>query len=142
MHYFEFAKRDATIYSGGTTASINTGLDEITLEFGNVWKCFTSTLSIETEKYVLIEYIVVKHDVVLGKLINHKHQITQCECSPNHEIIVHVTVNNGKIKLTDQNDNPIQSLIRGKTYLFVYQDNSFNNHPLRFSDTNDGFWNI
>jgi len=29
MHYFEFGKRDATIYSGGTTASINTGLDEI-----------------------------------------------------------------------------------------------------------------
>ena len=22
MHYFEFAKRDATIYSGGTTSSI------------------------------------------------------------------------------------------------------------------------
>jgi hypothetical protein len=29
MHYFEFGKRDATIYSGGTTSSINTGLDEI-----------------------------------------------------------------------------------------------------------------
>ena len=29
MHYFEFGKRDATIYSGGTTASINTGFDEI-----------------------------------------------------------------------------------------------------------------
>ena len=29
MHYFEFGRRDATIYSGGTTASINTGFDEI-----------------------------------------------------------------------------------------------------------------
>ena len=29
MHYFEFGKRDATIYSGGATSSINTGLDEI-----------------------------------------------------------------------------------------------------------------
>jgi len=29
MHYFEFGKRDATIYSGGTTSSVNTGLDEI-----------------------------------------------------------------------------------------------------------------
>ena len=28
MHYFEFGKRDATIYSGGTTSSINTGFDE------------------------------------------------------------------------------------------------------------------
>ena len=29
MHYFEFGKRDTTLYSGGTTSSINTGLDEI-----------------------------------------------------------------------------------------------------------------
>ena len=35
MHYFEFGKRDATIYSGGTTASINTGQDEI-LEINKV----------------------------------------------------------------------------------------------------------
>jgi len=35
MHYFEFGKRDATIYSGGTTASINTGFDEI-LEINKV----------------------------------------------------------------------------------------------------------
>tara|TARA_Y100001972_G_scaffold113410_1_gene148095 strand:+ start:1431 stop:2612 length:1182 start_codon:yes stop_codon:yes gene_type:complete len=35
MHYFEFGKRDATIYSGGTTSSINTGLDEI-LEINKV----------------------------------------------------------------------------------------------------------
>ena len=35
MHYFEFGKRDATIYSGGTTASRNTGLDEI-LEINKV----------------------------------------------------------------------------------------------------------
>tara|TARA_Y100000389_G_scaffold173217_1_gene182243 strand:+ start:697 stop:1863 length:1167 start_codon:yes stop_codon:yes gene_type:complete len=35
MHYFEFGKRDASIYSGGTTGSINTGLDEI-LEINKV----------------------------------------------------------------------------------------------------------
>ena len=29
MHYFEFGKRDTTLYSGGTTSSVNTGLDEI-----------------------------------------------------------------------------------------------------------------
>ena len=29
MHYFEFGKRDTTLYSGGVTASINTGFDEI-----------------------------------------------------------------------------------------------------------------
>jgi hypothetical protein len=36
MHYFEFGKRDATIYSGGTTSSINTGFDEI-LEINKVF---------------------------------------------------------------------------------------------------------
>ena len=35
MHYFEFGKRDTTLYSGGTTASINTGFDEI-LEINKV----------------------------------------------------------------------------------------------------------
>ena len=35
MHYFEFGKRDATIYSGGTTSSVNTGQDEI-LEINKV----------------------------------------------------------------------------------------------------------
>jgi len=35
MHYFEFGKRDATIYSGGTTSSINTGQDEV-LEINKV----------------------------------------------------------------------------------------------------------
>src|SRR5210317_89367 len=29
MHYFEFGKRDTTLYSGGTTSSVNTGLDDI-----------------------------------------------------------------------------------------------------------------
>tara|TARA_B100000900_G_scaffold57857_1_gene43396 strand:- start:4691 stop:5848 length:1158 start_codon:yes stop_codon:yes gene_type:complete len=35
MHYFEFGKRDTTIYSGGTTASRNTGIDEV-LEINKV----------------------------------------------------------------------------------------------------------
>ena len=35
MHYFEFGKRDTTLYSGGTTASRNTGHDEI-LEINKV----------------------------------------------------------------------------------------------------------
>ena len=35
MHYFEFGKRDTTLYSGGTTASINTGFDEV-LEINKV----------------------------------------------------------------------------------------------------------
>ena len=35
MHYFEFGKRDTTLYSGGTTSSINTGQDEV-LEINKV----------------------------------------------------------------------------------------------------------
>ena len=35
MHYFEFGIRDTTLYSGGTTASRNTGIDEI-LEINKV----------------------------------------------------------------------------------------------------------
>ena len=29
MHFFQFGNRDTTIFSGGTTSSINTALDEI-----------------------------------------------------------------------------------------------------------------
>ena len=35
MHYFEFGKRDATIYSSTVTSSINTGFDEV-LEINKV----------------------------------------------------------------------------------------------------------
>ena len=29
MHFFEFAQKDATLYEGEATQSVNTGLDEI-----------------------------------------------------------------------------------------------------------------
>ena len=35
MHYFEFAQKDATLYEGAATQSVNTGLDEI-LEPGSL----------------------------------------------------------------------------------------------------------
>ena len=74
MHYFEFGKRDTTIYSGGTTASINTGLDEI-LEInkvvnnngtvGNVSRILIDfdlslyiTIYYKTEKYLLLQNII------------------------------------------------------------------------------------
>ncbi len=55
MHYFEFGKRDTTLYSGGTTASINTGLDEI-LE---VNKVVQQNGSIANVSRVLIDFDLV-----------------------------------------------------------------------------------
>ena len=52
MHYFEFGKRDATIYSGGTTASINTGLDEI-LEINKV---VANNGSVQNVSRILIDF--------------------------------------------------------------------------------------
>ena len=52
MHYFEFGKRDATIYSGGTTSSRNTGLDEI-LE---VNKSVAGNGSVQNVSRILIDF--------------------------------------------------------------------------------------
>ena len=122
----------------GHIAIKNIGSNEV--NFSNIWK-FSASTKIERGELMTIEYIVLKNDVIVGKFINHTHQITHYNSTQKDEIIIHVTVSNGKFELKDVHGSPIQSLIRGKTYVFVYQDNSFNNHPLRFSDTNDGFWN-
>ena len=52
MHYFEFGKRDTTLYSGGTTASRNTGLDEI-LEINKV---VNNNGSVQNVSRVLIDF--------------------------------------------------------------------------------------
>jgi hypothetical protein len=52
MHYFEFGKRDTTIYSGGTTSSRNTGLDEI-LEINKV---VNNNSSVGNVSRVLIDF--------------------------------------------------------------------------------------
>ncbi len=66
MHYFEFGKRDATIYSGGTTASINTGLDEI-LE---IRKVVNNDGTIANISRVLIDfdYAYISSSVQSGKI--------------------------------------------------------------------------
>ena len=52
MHYFIFGDKDATIYSGGTTSSINTGADEI-LE---VNKAVAENGSVQNVSRVLIQF--------------------------------------------------------------------------------------
>ncbi len=66
MHYFEFGKRDATIYSGGTTASINTGLDEI-LE---IRKVVNNDGTIANISRVLIDfdYAYISSSIQSGKI--------------------------------------------------------------------------
>jgi len=66
MHYFEFGKRDATIYSGGTTASINTGLDEI-LEINKV---VSNDGTVQNVSRVLIDfdYTDISQSIQDGKI--------------------------------------------------------------------------
>ena len=66
MHYFEFGKRDATIYSGGTTSSINTGFDEI-LEINKV---VSAGGSVQNVSRVLIDfdYSYISQSIQDGKI--------------------------------------------------------------------------
>ena len=66
MHYFIFGDKDATIYSGGTTSSINTGADEI-LEV-NKWVAQNGSVQNVKgipkglqEKYKIVWEIPMKH---------------------------------------------------------------------------------
>ena len=66
MHYFEFNKRDATIYSGGTTSSINTGLDEV-LEINKV---VSNDGTVQNVSRVLIDfdYSYISQSIQDGKI--------------------------------------------------------------------------
>jgi len=66
MHYFEFGDKDATIYSGGTTSSINTGADEI-LE---VNKTVANNGSVQNVSRVLIQfdYSYISSSIQSGKI--------------------------------------------------------------------------
>ena len=66
MHYFEFNKRDATIYSGGTTSSTNTGLDEV-LEINKV---VSNDGTVQNVSRVLIDfdYSYISQSIQDGKI--------------------------------------------------------------------------
>ena len=66
MHYFIFGDKDATIYSGGTTSSRNTGADEI-LEIN---KSVSQNGSVQNVSRVLIQfdYTEISSSVQSGKI--------------------------------------------------------------------------
>jgi len=66
MHYFEFNKRDASIYSGATTSSRNTGLDEI-LE---ITKEVAQNGTVQNISRVLIDfdYSYISQSIQSGKI--------------------------------------------------------------------------
>ena len=66
MHYFEFGKRDTTLYSDGTTASRNTGIDEI-LE---VNKVVNNNGTVGNVSRILIDFDLnyISQSVVDGKI--------------------------------------------------------------------------
>ena len=66
MHYFEFGKRDTTLYSVGTTASRNTGIDEI-LE---VNKVVNNNGTVGNVSRILIDFDLnyISQSVVDGKI--------------------------------------------------------------------------
>ncbi len=66
MHFFQFGNRDTTIFSGGTTSSINTGLDEI-LE---VNKEVANDGTIQNISRVLIDfdYANISQSVIEGRI--------------------------------------------------------------------------
>jgi hypothetical protein len=66
MHYFIFGDKDTTIYSGGTTSSINTGADEI-LEIN---KSVAENGSIQNVSRVLIQfdYTDISSSIQSGKI--------------------------------------------------------------------------
>ncbi len=66
MHYFEFAKRDATIYSGGTTSSVNTGLDEI-LEINKV-VANNGTVANVSRILIDFDYSFISQSIIDGEI--------------------------------------------------------------------------
>jgi len=66
MHYFEFGKRDTTLYSGGTTASINTGLDEILEINKNVNQ--SGTVSNISRILIDFDYTTISESIQSGKI--------------------------------------------------------------------------
>ena len=112
----------------------------------DIWK-FTEFVMIFPNTNIVIEYVVVKPDLIVGKVLNQysNTKIYNVPESYPDEIIVHVTVNSdGVFNLQKLEENgrltPLTTLDRGATYLFVYQDHTYNQHPLRISDTPNGYW--
>ena len=94
MHYFEFGKRDASIYSGGTTASINTGLDEILEINKNVNQ--SGTVSNISRILIDFDYTTISESIQSGKIPStakfylNLYDATSEEVEADQSIFVHM----------------------------------------------------
>lgn len=103
------------------------------------WQIKDPVISISPNEYIVFEYTVVKPDLVVCKYMYIPSSTTRDYS--NKENLIHVTVNksDNKYEFKNPDGNALEKLDRGTTYTFLYQDNSFNQHPLRFSDVENGF---
>jgi hypothetical protein len=114
MHYFEFGKRDASIYSGGTTASINTGLDEILEINKNVNQ--SGTVSNISRILIDFDYTTISESIQSGKIPStakfylNLYDATSEEVEAEQSIFVHmVSGSNWKQGTGKLDHNPVTS---------------------------------
>ena len=102
-----------------------------------------SSFTLMKDDELLLEYTVVRTGVaplIVAKQLNIAGILPAVQ-PDNSTTIVHVTYNKGKFDLYDHSNNrPLTTLERGKKYRFIYQDTSYNQHLLRFSNRNDGYF--
>jgi len=114
MHYFEFGKWDASIYSGGTTASINTGLDEILEINKNVNQ--SGTVSNISRILIDFDYTTISESIQSGKIPStakfylNLYDATSEEVEAEQSIFVHMVSGSAWKQGTGKLDhNPVTS---------------------------------
>jgi hypothetical protein len=124
---------DTNIYKYGWSASFAINSESFTLQKG---------------EELLFEYTVVNTNslyrdpvvpLIFVKTINILGNPVIFPSSSVHE--VHVTYKDGRFVLYSVNESKqLTTLVRGQKYRFIYQDASYNQHLLRFSNKNDGYF--
>ena len=144
-----FTNMDSAIGKNGfINITVNSTSNQITITPNTqIWKFPEILPQLNANESLLIEYVVVKSDLIVGKIVKQQSSksVYNVPTSYHDEIIVHVTVSpDGVFNLQKLEANgrltQLTTLDRGETYLFVYQDHSYNQHPLRISDTPNGYW--
>lgn len=126
MHYFEFGKRDTSIYSGGTTASINTGLDEILEITKNVNQ--SGTVANVSRILIDFDYTNISESIQSGKIpLTAKYYLnlydaTSQEVEAEQSIFVHMVSGSAWKQGTGKLDhNPVTS--DGASYQYRDHEN-------------------
>jgi hypothetical protein len=102
-----------------------------------------NSISIPKNTDILLEYTVIRtgnDPLIVTKVINTSVSNDK-QIEDSDFIVVNVSYKQGKFRLFDQTNNTqLHNLKRGQKYRFVYEDTSYNQHLLRFSNRNDGFF--